>query len=214
MPFIDNCATRGEQVKIADFLLRNALDKLSYCQNGRQRCSKFLVYSVKFSFASPDKISIYSNPSLNECRICIKCNNMKLLKRILKGVGILVLVLFAGLFIYANKAKPSLGERVYMENPTQIVVMQFPDSFSGKDSTEMEAYFMQQKGVYSNVISLKSQTLCVTIDPRKTSRSAILDLAKGYHPGLVERQPLQSRAECPVNMYAFRKLTYALNIRK
>lgn len=139
---------------------------------------------------------------------------MKLIKRIAKGILILVLVLFTGLFIYANWSKPSLGERVYMENPTQIVVMHFPDSFTDKDSAAVDNYFMSQKGVYSNIVSLKSQTLCVTIDPRKTDRATILSAARQYHPSIIERKPLSSRAECPVNLNAFRKITYALNIRK
>lgn len=139
---------------------------------------------------------------------------MKLIKRIAKGILILFLVLFASLFIYANWNKPSLGERVYMENPTQIVVMSFPEGFTGKDSAEIDQYFMSQKGVYSNVVSLKSQTLCVTIDPRKTDRSTILEAAHQYSSSIIEREPLSTRAECPVNLYAFRKITYALNVRK
>jgi len=143
-----------------------------------------------------------------------KRHKMKLIKRIAKAILILVLVLFASLFIYANWNKPSLGEKVYMENPTQIVVMSFPDSFTGKDSTAIDNYFMSQKGVYSNIVSLKSQTLCVTIDPRETDRSAILKAAKKYNTSIIEREPLSSRAECPVNLNAFRKITYALNVRK
>ncbi|TDO23439.1 hypothetical protein [Sediminibacterium goheungense] len=139
---------------------------------------------------------------------------MKLIKRITKGILILFLVLFASLFIYANWSEPSLGERVYMENPTQIVVMRFPEGFTGKDSAAIDHYFMTQKGVYSNIVSLNSQTLCVTIDPRVTNRSAILDAAKAYNTSIVERAPLNSRAECPVNLHAFRKITYALNVRK
>lgn len=141
-------------------------------------------------------------------------HHMKLIKRIAKGILILVLVLFASLFIYANWSKPSLGERVYMENPTQIVVMNFPASFHQQDSAAMDRYFLSQEGVYSNVISLKSQTLCVTIDPRKTDRSAILSAARQYNASIIEREPLSARAECPVNLNAFRKITYALNVRK
>jgi len=143
-----------------------------------------------------------------------KRHKMKLIKRIAKGILIMVLVLFASLFIYANWNKPSLGERVYMENPTQIVVMSFPATFTGKDSAAMDNYFMSQKGVYSNIVSLKSQTLCVTIDPRETDRAAILDAARTYNASITEREPLSARAECPVNLNAFRKITYALNVRK
>ncbi len=143
-----------------------------------------------------------------------KRHKMKLIKRIAKGILVMVLVLFASLFIYANWNKPSLGEKVYMENPTQIVVMSFPEGFTGKDSADIDQYFMAQKGVYSNVVSLKSQTLCVTIDPRKTDRSAILDAARQYNTSITEREPIGSAAECPVNLGAFRKITYALNIRK
>jgi hypothetical protein len=143
-----------------------------------------------------------------------KTTKMKLIKRIAKGILILVLVLFASLFIYANWSKPSLGERVYMENPTEIVVMTFPASFTGKDSAGVDNYFLAQKGVYSNIVSLKSQTLCVTIDPRETNRATILSAARQYNQSIVEREPLSSRAECPVNLNAFRKITYALNIRK
>lgn len=139
---------------------------------------------------------------------------MKLIKRIAKGILILFLVLFTSLFIYANWSKPSLGERIYMENPTQIVVMSFPEGFTQNDSAAIDHYFMAQKGVYSNIVSLKSQTLCVTIDPGETDRSTILDAAKAYNTSIVERAPLNSRAECPVNLHAFRKITYALNIRK
>ncbi len=139
---------------------------------------------------------------------------MKLIKRIAKGILILVLVLFASLFIYANWNKPSLGERVYMENPTQIVVMSFPDSFTNKDSAAIDNYFLSQKGVYSNIVSLKSQTLCVTIDPRETDRSTILASAQKFNTSIVEREPLSAKAECPVNLNAFRKITYALNVRK
>lgn len=129
-------------------------------------------------------------------------------------MAILVFVLFASLCIYANWNKPSLGERVYMENPTQIVVMSFPGSFTTQDSAVLDNYFLAQKGVYSNVISLKSGTLCVTIDPRETDRRSILMAAQTHNRLIVERQPLNSRAECPVNMHAFRKITYALNVRK
>ncbi|MFZ6025404.1 MAG: hypothetical protein ACOYVG_13215 [Bacteroidota bacterium] len=139
---------------------------------------------------------------------------MKLIKRIAKGILILLLVLFAGLFIYANWNKPSLGERIYMENPTQIVVMNFPASFTPKDSAAIDQYFQSQKGVYSNIISLKSKTLCVTIDPRETDRSAILAAARQYNISIIEREPLSSKPECPVNLNAFRKITYALNIRR
>ena len=126
----------------------------------------------------------------------------------------LVLVLFASLFIYANWSKPTLGERIYMENPTQIVVMHFPATLQEKDSAALEQYFLAQNGVYSNIISLKSQTLCVTIDPRVTSRETILQAAKDFNTAIVERKPLNARAECPVNLNAFRKITYALNVRK
>lgn len=143
-----------------------------------------------------------------------KRHKMKLIKRIAKAILIVVLVLFTSLFIYANWNKPSLGEKVYMENPTQIVVMSFPASFTGKDSAAIDNYFMSQKGVYSNIVSLKSQTLCVTIDPRETDRSSILAEAKKYNTSIIEREPLSSRAECPVNLNAFRKITYALNVRK
>lgn len=139
---------------------------------------------------------------------------MKLIKRIAKGVLILVLVLFTTLFIYANWSKPSLGERIYMENSTQIVVLSFPASFSAVDSTKLDTYFLSKEGVYSTVISLKSQTLCVTIDPRKTDRANIIASAARLNPQIIEREPLSSRAECPVNLNAFRKVTYALNVRK
>lgn len=139
---------------------------------------------------------------------------MKLIKRIAKGILILVLVLFASLFIYANWNKPSLGERVYMENPTQIVVMSFPDTFTPVDSAAIDSYFLSQKGVYSNIVSLKSQTLCVTIDPRETDRTAILVSARNFNASIIEREPLSAKAECPVNLNAFRKITYALNVRK
>lgn len=139
---------------------------------------------------------------------------MKLIKRITKVILSVILVLFASLFIYANWNKPSLGERIYMENPTQIVVMSFPASFTAKDSSAIDQYFMAQKGVYSNIVSLKSQTLCVTIDPRKTDRKTILSAANEYNTAIIERDPLSTKAECPVNLNAFRKITYALNIRK
>lgn len=125
-----------------------------------------------------------------------------------------VLVLFATLFIYANWNKPSLGERIYMENPTQIVVLSFPTNFTAVDSAKLDTYLLSKEGIYSTVISLKTQTLCVTIDPRKTDRANIIASAAKFNPKIIEREPLSSRAECPVNLNAFRKVTYALNVRK
>jgi hypothetical protein len=139
---------------------------------------------------------------------------MKTIKKMLRVLAVTFLLLFSVLFIYANWHKPTLGERIYMENPTQIVVMRLPDNFSARDSLGVLAFFDAQEGVYSNIVRPSAHTLCVTIDPRKTDRSSILEKGMSFHPGIVEREPLQARAECPVNLGPFRKLTYALNIRK
>jgi len=139
---------------------------------------------------------------------------MKLIKKIAKVFLVIGLVLFASLFIYANWNKPSLGERVYMENPTQIVVMTLPTDFSAKDSIAVDGFLSGQKSVYSNVISRNSQTLCITFDPRETDRNTMIEKMSGFNAGIQERAPLSNRAECPVNLNAFRKITYTLNVRK
>lgn len=139
---------------------------------------------------------------------------MKLIKNITKAIMITCLVLFASLFIYANWNKPSLGEKVYMENPTQIVVMTLPENFTEKDSSSVDQFLLKQDGVYSTVISRNSQTLCITFDPRETSRSNMIESMSAFNASIKERAPLSNRAECPVDMNAFRKITYALNVRK
>jgi hypothetical protein len=139
---------------------------------------------------------------------------MKMIKKIAKGLLITCLVLFATLFIYANWNKPSLGEKVYMENPTQIVVMTLPENFTEKDSAAVDRFLTGQEGVYSTVISRHSQTLCITFDPRETNRSSMIKTMSAYNTSIRERAPLSNRAECPVNLNAFRKITYALNVRK
>lgn len=139
---------------------------------------------------------------------------MKLIKKIAKAFMMTCLVLFATLFIYANWNKPSLGERVYMENPTQIVVMTLPETFTEKDSAMVDQFLMRKEGVYSTVISRYSNTLCITIDPRETDRSSMIKSMAAFNPSIQERAPLNNRAECPVNLNAFRKITYALNVRK
>lgn len=139
---------------------------------------------------------------------------MKIIKKIAKALLITCLVLFASLFIYANWNKPSLGERVYMENPTQIVVMTLPENFTEKDSTSVDRFLSAQEGVYSTVISRNSQTLCITFDPRETNRSSMIETMSAFNSAILERAPLSNRAECPVNLNAFRKITYALNVRK
>ena len=139
---------------------------------------------------------------------------MKLIKKIAKALLITCLVLFASLFIYANWNKPSLGEKVYMENPTQIVVMTLPENFTEKDSAAVDRFLTDQEGVYSTVISRKSQTLCITFDPRETDRSSMIKTMSAFNTSIQERAPLSNRAECPVNLNAFRKITYALNVRK
>lgn len=139
---------------------------------------------------------------------------MKLIKNIAKALLITCMVLFASLFIYANWNKPSLGEKVYMENPTQIVVMTLPENFTEKDSVSADQFLSTQEGVYSTVISRNSQTLCITFDPRETNRSSMIETMSAYNASIVERAPLSNRAECPVNLNAFRKITYALNVRK
>jgi hypothetical protein len=139
---------------------------------------------------------------------------MKLIKNITKAIMITCLVLFASLFIYANWNKPSLGEKVYMENPTQIVVMTLPENFTEKDSASVDQFLLRQEGVYSSVISRNSQTLCITYDPRETNRSHMIETMSAFNGSIKERAPLSNRAECPVDMNAFRKITYALNVRK
>jgi hypothetical protein len=139
---------------------------------------------------------------------------MKMIKKIAKVLLITCLVLFASLFIYANWNKPSLGEKVYMENPTQILVMTLPENFTEKDSAAVDRFLSGQEGVYSTVISRNSQTLCITFDPRETNRSGMIETMSAYSTSIRERAPLSNRAECPVNLNAFRKITYALNVRK
>jgi hypothetical protein len=127
-----------------------------------------------------------------------------------------VLVLFfAGFLLYANWRPPSLGERLYMENPTQIVVFSFPASYTARDSAAMKTYFASKQGVYSSVVTLCSQTLCVTIDPRKTNRSAMLEAARGFDPGVRERV-MKAGPQCPVDgpLYTLQKVKYALCFRK
>ncbi len=101
-----------------------------------------------------------------------------------------------------------------MENPTQIVVMTLPENFTEKDSAAVDRFLASQEGVYSNVISRNSQTLCITFDPRETNRSSMIETMAAYNTSIRERAPISNRAECPVNLNAFRKITYALNVRK
>ncbi len=101
-----------------------------------------------------------------------------------------------------------------MENPTQIVVMTLPENFTEKDSAAVDRFISNQEGVYSTVISRNSQTLCITFDPRETNRSSMIETMSAYNTSIRERAPLSNRAECPVNLNAFRKITYALNVRK
>lgn len=139
---------------------------------------------------------------------------MKIIRRILRVGLTSILVLFAGLLVYANWRKPSLGERIYMENPTQIVVLQFPESYTRYDSVRLTAFWQSAPGVSASYIGLASHTLCITIDPRKTSRADILQQARNFDQQLAERLPVGNRPECPVDLTGFQRLMYTLNIRK
>lgn len=140
---------------------------------------------------------------------------MKFLLKLVRLTAILVLVLFAGFFIYANWNPPSLGEHIYMENPTQIVVCSFPATYTARDSAALAAYFRSEPGVHSTVITLGSQTLCVTLDPRETGRGQVLAAAKAFDPAVRERV-MPAGPQCPVDgpLYTLRKVKYALCFRK
>ena len=139
---------------------------------------------------------------------------MKLLKRTAKVITGTLLVLFIFFFIYANINPPSPGERIYLENPTKIVVFNFPTSYNSGDSLALKTHFFKNAAVYSTVITMSSQTLCVTYDPRKTDRKEMIDYTNLYDANIKERIMASGSKECPVNMLAFKKVKYALSIRK
>lgn len=139
---------------------------------------------------------------------------MKILLTIAKSLLIFCGLLFIALFIYANMTPPTPGEKIYMSHPTKIAVLTLPMEFSAMDSAKLSTYLGDNKAVYSNTITMASNTLCITFDPRKTDRSAVMAYASGFDKRLQERVFADHMPECPVNLLFLQKVKYALCIRK
>lgn len=139
---------------------------------------------------------------------------MKRLKKVFTTTFILLLIVFLSFFVYANFSPPTAGERLYLENPTKIAVLNFPDKYTASDSLCLKKYLSKNTAIYSSVITMSSRTLCITFDPRKAERNQMLDYAASYDKAIKERIMPSYLKECPVNLLLFRKAKYALYVRK
>lgn len=139
---------------------------------------------------------------------------MKVIKTILKLLGIFLGLLVTALLIEANWEVPTGGERAYLDRPTSIAVMTFPENWDSSSIDQCREFWMNHKGIYNSIFTDKSNTLCVTYDPDMYSRNEILILGKLYHPELLERPDINSSPECPVDMVAWMRFQYQLNFRK
>ena len=138
---------------------------------------------------------------------------MKSIKSVIKVLFVIVLVSIFVFFLYANINPPSLGERLYLKNPTQIMVANFPDSFTASDSASLKKYLSENNAIYSSVITMNSNTVCVTYDPRKMNRKEALNYTTAFNHFIKERVMPTSLKECPVNLLLFKRMKYAFCIR-
>ena len=139
-----------------------------------------------------------------------------LLYKVAKGVGYSVGILFIILFVYANTSKPSLGEKAYMERPTQLAVLTLPNQFSQQDSLSTMQYLLQNKAVYNASITMYSKTLAITVDAKHISRDEIIKKVQSFNPAIKERVMASTRPECPVAgpLHNLHQIKYALCIRQ
>ena len=125
-------------------------------------------------------------------------------------------ILFISFFVYANLKPPTLVEKIYMEHPTQIVVMMVPQNFTSTDSSFLIQYIKKQPVVSSAILNRKSHILCVTFDPAKTTRDQMIQYTQGFNSEITERIITNPGPQCPVGgaLYTIAKMKYALNLRK
>lgn len=140
--------------------------------------------------------------------------------KLLKKTGWISLSVFALLcisfFVYANLKPPTLGEKLYMGHPTQIVVMLVPQNFTANDSASLIQYIKKEPVVSSAILNRESHILCVTFDPAKTTRGKMIQYTQAFNSGIAERIIANPGPQCPVGgaLYTIAKMKYALNLRK
>ena len=125
-------------------------------------------------------------------------------------------LLFISFFVYANLKPPTLGEKLYIGHPTQIIVMLVPQNFSAKDSASLIQYIKKEPVVSSAILNRESHILCVTFDPAKTTREKMIEYTQVFNSDITERIIANPGPQCPVGgaLYTITKMKYDLNLRK
>ncbi|MBS1731113.1 MAG: hypothetical protein JSS67_10100 [Bacteroidetes bacterium] len=139
---------------------------------------------------------------------------------ILKKTGWIFLsilgLLFVSFFVYANLKPPTLGEKLYMAHPTQIVVMLVPEKMNMADSASLIQHIKKEAFVSSAILNRTSHILCVTFDPARVNRQEMIHNIQAFDSNITERIITNPGPQCPVDgaLYTIAKFKYALNLRK
>ena len=138
---------------------------------------------------------------------------MGILKKTLKVSAITVGVMFGAFFVYANLEEPTLGEKIYMSDPTGIAMLEVNNNSTPE---KVAAELKTVQGVTSHTYLPEKQTLVVTYSKKETDRQTILSALETGGIDAHEVKIESNRPQCPVHGYldAFYRAKYALNIRK
>lgn len=138
---------------------------------------------------------------------------MKILKTTLKVTATTLGIMFIAFFVYANLEKPSLGEQIYMSNPTGIAVLEIEEGATASDIAQQLSTI---EGVTSHTYIQDNHSLIVTYSKNETDRQGIISSLMAAGTTAIEKTIESNKPQCPVHGYldAFYTAKYALNIRK